>query len=316
MDGGLYVPERIPAFGSAELERLGGGSVNAAIAELWNGFFDGPITPWDLDFSVGRSWVRMNPIERKVILAEPWHNPEGEMEYFLRFLSERRNAPWAFWAKTAAKISILGSCLAIAGRNGTLGKREKADIACISGDFSGVLAAEYLKIMGFPVGTVVCCCNENNSVWELIHLGTLRTDGVCIPTRTKLADTVLPEGLEHFLWLLGGDRSAVDFAKAAYMGLSYTPSEEVLKALQRQIYVSVVSDNRMAFAAAGLLQTTRCLVSPYDALCYAGVQDYRAKSGQNRLCLVLSQRDPRLDAEVLADTLGISGKQIEAYLRR
>ena len=179
-----------------------------------------------------------------------------------------------------------------------------------------MLAAEYLKIMGFPVGTVVCCCNENNSVWELIHLGTLRTDGVCIPTRTKLADTVLPEGLEHFLWLLGGDRSAVDFAKAAYMGLSYTPSEEVLKALQRQIYVSVVSDNRMAFAAAGLLQTTRCLVSPYDALCYAGVQDYRAKSGQNRLCLVLSQRAPRLDAEVLADTLGISGKQIEAYLRR
>ena len=75
MDGGLYVPERIPAFGPAELERLGGGSVNAAIAELWNGFFDGPITPWDLDFSVGRSWVRMNPIERKVILAEPWHNP-------------------------------------------------------------------------------------------------------------------------------------------------------------------------------------------------------------------------------------------------
>ena len=62
--------------------------------------------------------------------------------------------------------------------------------------------------------------------------------------------------------------------------------------------------------------TTGCLVSPYDALCYAGVQDYRAKSGQNRMCLVLSQRDPALDATVLADALGIPGKQIEAYLRR
>ena len=110
--------------------------------------------------------------------------------------------------------------------------------------------------------------------------------------------------------------AAVDYAKAAYMGLSYTPSEELLKVLQREVYVSVVSDNRMAFAAAGVLQTTGCLVSPYDALCYAGVQDYRAKSGQNRMCLVLSQRDPALDATVLADALGIPGKQIEAYLRR
>lgn len=315
-DGGLYVPEGIPAYSRADLDRLGSGSVNAAISEIWNAFFDGELTPWDLDFSVGRSWVRLRPIERKMILAEPWHNPEGEMAYFLRFLSERRNAPWAFWAKTAAKISVLGSCLALAGRNGAIGKQEKADIACISGDLSGVLAGVYLKKMGFPVGTVVCCCNENNSVWELIHLGTLRTDGVCIPTRTRLADTVLPEGLEHFLWLLAGERSAVDYAKAAYMGLSYTPSEELLKVLQREVYVSVVSDNRMAFAAAGVLQTTGCLVSPYDALCYAGVQDYRAKSGQNRMCLVLSQRDPALDATVLADALGIPGKQIEAYLRR
>ena len=251
-----------------------------------------------------------------MILVECWHNPEEELGYFLRFLSERMGENWAFWAETAAKISVLGAALAKAAADGTLKMDEKADIACVSRDFSGVLAGLYLKRMGFPVGTVVCCCNENNSVWELIHLGTLRTDGVCIPTRTRLADTVLPEGLEHFLWPLGGERSAVDYAKAAYMGLSYTPSEELLKVLQREVYVSVVSDNRMAFAAAGVLQTTGCLVSPYDALCYAGVQDYRAKSGQNRMCLVLSQRDPALDATVLADALGIPGKQIEAYLRR
>lgn len=310
------MPESIPVLTKEEIGLLGQGTINGAVAELWNRFFDTPISGWDLDFSVGRNWLRLHPIARKETFAEGWHNPEEKMEYFLRFLSERRNAPWAIWAETAAKISVLGASLGKMQAQGALSREEKAVIACISGDFSGILAGLYLKRMGFPVGKLVCCCNENNGVWELIRLGTLRTDALSVATQTPRADTVLPEGLEHVLWLLGGKRAAMEYAKACYLGGSYCPPEDLLKMLQQEIYVSVVSDNRMTFTAAGIYQTTRCLVSPYDALCYAGVQDYRAKGGENRMCLVLSQWSPALDSETLAGALGITEKEINRLLGR
>lgn len=286
------------------------------MAKIWDLFFDSPITGWDLDFSVGRNWLRLHPLLQKTILAEGWHNPDGEMAYFLRFLSERRNAPWAIWAEIAAKISILGAALAKAGAEGVLKTGEKVDIACISGDFSGVLAGVYLKRMGFPVGKLICCCNENNSVWELVHLGTMRTDCVSVPTCTPRADTVLPEGLEHLLLLFGGVRSGMEYAKASYIGQNFAPSEELLQKIQKEIYVSVVSDSRMGLTAAGVLQTSGQLVSPYDALCYAGVQDYRAKGGEYRVCLMLSERSPGLEVSTLSDALGITVEELKAYLWR
>lgn len=265
---------------------------------------------------MSRNWVRLHSVQRKSILLECWHNPDGDLGYFLRFLSERFGRNAAFWASTAGKISVLAAGLGKMMVDASLKPEEKADLACISGDFSGVLAGLYLKRMGFPVEKVVCCCNENSSVWELVHLGSLRTDGVCAETKTPRADTVLPEGLEHLLFLLGGSRQAMAYAKASYAGQSFTPSEELLKALRQNLYVSVVSDSRMAFTAAGILQTAHCVISPYDAMCVAGVQDYRAKCGENRLCLLLSEWAPGLDAKTLADALGIPEKERNSWLGR
>lgn len=299
-----------------EIMDIGRQPSNMSIATIWNLYFDSAITGWDLDFSVGRNWVRLRQLQRRIILAEGWHNQEGDLAYFLRFLSERRGIPCGFWAETVAKISVLGSCLARVMADGKQGGREYADLACVSGDFSGILAGMYLKRMGFPIGKLVCCCNENNNVWELVHMGVMRTDGVCVPTQTPEADMVLPEGLEHLIFLLGGVRGAVDYARATYMGLNYEPGEELLKKMRQELYVSVVSDGRVSFAAAGIFQSTQSVVSIYDALCFAGVQDYWAKGGTNRMCLLLSQRSPALDPNVLAEALKISVKELIKNLGR
>ena len=195
-------------------------------------------------------------------------------------------------------------------------EQEETDLAVLSGDFSGVLAGVYLKQMGFPVGKIICCCNENNSPWELVHLGTLRTDGVTVTTKTPEADVWLPLGLEGVLCLLGGSAAAVEYARCAYMGSDYVPGEDLLKALRRLLYVSVVSDSRMLFTISGVLQTSDRLLSPYEALTYAGIQDYRAKGGENRLCLMLSEKSPALDDLVCAQALGKKPEEVRAILRR
>lgn len=283
------------------------------MANLLNLFWEEKLTGWDLDFSVGRRWVRLCGLERKAKFCQCWHAPEGRIDSLNNFLSGRLGISWGFWGETAARIAVLGM-----GLSRLLTQEEEApfDLAVVGGNFSAVFAGLCLKAMGFPVGKVIICCNENNSAWELVHLGALRTDGVTVTTKTPEADVWLPLGLEGVLCLLGGSAAAVEYARCAYMGSDYVPGEDLLKALRRLLYVSVVSDSRMLFTISGVLQTSDRLLSPYEALTYAGIQDYRAKGGENRLCLMLSEKSPALDDLVCAQALGKKPEEVRVILRR
>lgn len=310
------MPEQIPKFSREEILELGRLTENAAAAKLMALYLGERISSWDLDFSVGRRWVRRKELDRKNVLLESWHNPEGEIDYLFRFLSERLGKPLGFWGKTVVRMAAAGTMIAGMAAEKRMSWEEPAEFAVISGDFSGILAGMYLKAMGFPIGKLVCCCNENNSVWELVHLGQLRTDGICQQTLTPAADTLLPQGLEHLLCCLGGEKAALEYARCAYMGLSYAPDENLLAKLQTILFVGVVSRERLELTLTGVLKNYGCLISPYGAMAYAGAQDYRAKSGENRLCLMLSDRNPALDAQTLENLLGISHNAVRDYLNQ
>ena len=177
-----------------------------------------------------------------------------------------------------------------------------------------MLAGVYLKQMGFPVGKIICCCNENNSPWELVHLGQLRTDGVCEKTRTPLADVVLPMGMEHLLYCMGGPKPAVEYAKVSYMGLAYEPEQSLLRQMQRALFVGVTSESRLSLTLTGVLKNYDCLLSPYTAILYAGVQDYRSKAGENRRALLLSERSPEPDGDTISMLLDVPGATVREYL--
>ena len=300
------MPETVPKLSPEEIRRLGRLTENGAVAALLERYLGGGITAWDLDFSIGRRWVRARELDRKTVLGQCWYNPEGELRYILKFLSERLGEMCGFWAVTCVKLAVMGALLSRM-------EPEETDLAVLSGDFSGVLAGLYLKEMGFPVGKIICCCNENNSVWELVHLGQLRTDAVSEKTRTPLADVVLPLGLEHILYCLGGEKTAMDYAKFAYMGLTYAPEQSLLRRLQREMFVGVTSEGRLTLTLTGVLRNYGCLLSPYTAILYAGVQDYRSKAGENRRTLLLSERSPELETQTISELLNVPERKVREY---
>ena len=77
---------------------------------------------------------------------------------------------------------------------------------------------------------------------------------------------------------------------------------------------AILASKELELTLTGVLKNYGCLISPYGAMAYAGAQDYRAKSGENRLCLMLSDRNPALDAQTLETLLGFSHNAVRDYL--
>ena len=317
-DGGFYLPMRMPSFSSDEMRIWMEKPFNQCVAELLNLLFGTKLTGWDVDFSVGRYPVRLKEVRHRILLAETWHNPEWSFCRLERCLAEHLQgcqATPSSWISIGIRIAVLFGVFGELLRNGVIAPEDKLDISVVSGDFAAPVSAWYARSWGLPVGNIVCCCNENSEIWNLICHGYLRTDLVSIPTCTPLADVTLPEYLEHLIYHCGGIEEVEHFLDVCRHGNAYYPNEQTLSKLKDRLFISVTSNMRVKDTIPSVYKTHNYLISPYTALAYAGLLDYRAKKRESCHALILADFSPLCDCETVSAAMGIPVGKIREYMK-
>ena len=89
----------------------------------------------------------------------------------------------------------------------------------------------------------------------------------------------------------------------------------MLHRLRQGLYVTVTSDHRVLSMIPKICSTHRYILSPYSALAYAGLQDYRSRTGESRPALLLAEKSPLRDAQTVASALNISVEALEDYFK-
>lgn len=313
-DGGLFLPFRMPVFTEEELDGLLRRPFHQSIADILNLFFPIKLTGVDVEFAMGRRSVQLEGLGRRAFLAEAWHNPEGDYRFLERSLAKlmtKENGPVGNWARIAVRIAIW---FGVFGQLRQAGMGDKVDICVVSGDFSAPISAWYAKQWGLPIGKIVCCCNENSTLWDLFRYGQMRTDTVSVTTATPDGDIAIPTDLERLIYAYGGVPETLRYLERVRQGKPYHAPEEMLEKLRREFYVSVISNQRMLQTIPSVYHTHDHLLSPYGALAYAGLLDYRTVAEEPRYGLVLEEKSPVRDAETVAAALGVEASAVKNYL--
>ena len=184
--------------------------------------------------------------------------------------------------------------------------------------FPGLLPPQsshfYAKQWGLPVGKIICCCNENSGLWELLCHGQLRTDAASVRTAIPGADAALPEQLERLVFEAGGTAEVERYLEVCRRGGTYTPADALLADMSRAFRVSVVSSTRIGQTISSVYRTHNYVLSPAAALAYAGLMDARAKPGLGKNALLLAEKSPALDAAFTAAALRISESELKDFL--
>lgn len=313
-DGGLFLPFQMPHYTREDLLELGKLPFTARITQMLNSLCDTDLTQWDVDFCVERRPVRLVGLPQKIQLAQCWHNIQGSMEHLVRTLASRvrrdGRAESTDWLQIAVRISVLFALLT----EPEISRLGPVDVAFPAGQLYGPVSAVYAHSWGLPIGNILLCCNENGQLWELFHRGQLRTDAVSVATQTPDADVTLPVGLERLLYEAAGAREVARFLDCCRQGGVYAPGDEVLDQLRHGMFVSVVGAQRMEDTISGIWSMAGIVLSPYDALCHAGISDYRAKTGRNHPAVLFSEKSPLRDRLVTAAALGLPAEDLENAL--
>lgn len=320
LDGGLFVPFQMPVLSREEIIALKDKTFGQCVAEILNLFFSARLDGWDVDFCIGRYPVKLVPMSHRIMVAETWHNPDWDFARMVRNLFSRiygnddtQGVP-SNWACIAIRIATLFGLYGQLLQQGLTDPESVVDVAVTAGDFSAPMAVWYAREMGLPIGNIICSCNDNGSVWDLLHHGHIRTDTVAVPTNTPQCDVGVPSGLERLLYGCIGTSEASRFAEACHQGTIYAPEEENYLSIRKGMFAAVVSQKRMESVIRNVYHTNAYILDPYAALAYGGLQDYRTSVGETRTALLMTEQSPVCSSATVATAMGITAQQLKDRL--
>lgn len=303
-DQGMFVPFHLSKFSQEELAALKEHTFSETVARILNLFFSRQLSSWDIEFSIGRYPYRMEHLNQRVVIAELWHNTQNSYSHLvqsvyqkLTFMEKKKENP-PQWVKIATETAILFGMYGELQKNGI----ESFDIAVTADDFIYPISAWYARQMGLPINCIICGCSENSIVWDLLQRGVLNTD------------CKQPECLEHLIYGTLGLSYIEAYLKDCQTKTSFQLAVEDLHILNDGFFTTVVGKNRIDAVVCSIYRTNAYAADPVTAVSYGALQDYRARTGENRTTLLLSRYSPVSYAEQVASAIGCSQEKLKAMI--
>lgn len=203
-------------------------------------------------------------------------------------------------------------------RRGVIRMGDAVNFAVPTGNFGDILAGEYARQMGLPVGKLLCASNRNRVLADYLATGVYDRRREFFHTASPSMDILVSSNLERCLHLLsGGDCALVadQMGQLQRQGYYRTP-ESVMKAFRRDFFGGYASDEDCFRAIDGLYRETNYLMDPHTAVAYAVARAYRESTGDNRPMVVLATASPYKFAPDVLRALGQEDAQGFAALRR
>lgn len=310
-DGGRFIPFRLPHFSSEEITALSSKSFGQVVADLLNTFFSCQLTGWDVDFCVGRNAARLVEMNHRVIIAELWHNPSANYNYIVdslyrKIINSAVSCTPTDWSRIAVQIAVLFGLYAEMLKADMVISGQVVDISVPVDNFTAPMAAWYARSMGLPIGVIICTCEENCPVWDLIHRGTFNT--AAVDTDTQL-------GIERLVETVFGYGEVREYTEKCSAGQTYIIDDVLLDSLRNSIFCAVAGNKRSDSTINSVFRSNSYIIDPMTALCYGGLQDYRSRTGSNRTTLLLAERTPLDYTSQISEATGIPDTKLIDYVR-
>lgn len=308
-NGGLYIPFRMPKVSMDEIKDK---SFCACVADTLNLFFATHLTGKEIEFSIGRYPLRIRCVKQKILIAETWRNLDGSYGKMERRLAAKvcgcstNEVKIPSWLAIAIRIAVLFGIFSELLRENMITTEDCVDISVPSGNFRLPMAVWYGREMGLPIGNIVCACDQNSCVWDLLHLGEMRPAG----------DDPSVTELERLICANLGTDEAVRYKSVLEKGGVYTLQPDRTEMLGRSMFSASVSPERMYSMISNVYRTNSSILEPAAAISYGGLMDYRARAGENRAALLLSDENPAEHAQLICDAMNISEESLNDLLRK
>ncbi len=187
-------------------------------------------------------------------------------------------------------------------RGGKITFGDEVDFVVPTGNFGNILAGYFARIMGLPVGKLVCASNKNKILCDFIRTGVYDKRREFYRTDSPSMDILVSSNLERLLFLLseGDDSATAGLMKALNTDGVYKVSDELLAKLN-EVFCGYWCDDETCGSVLGkVYRETGYVCDPHTAVAYFAAEEFRRDYKRDCPLVVLSTASPfKFSAPVL-----------------
>jgi len=188
-----------------------------------------------------------------------------------------------------------------------------------TGNFGDILAGYLAKLLGLPVGMLICASNANNVLTDFIRTGTYDKRRPLLKTTSPSMDILVSSNLERLLYLMSGcDTTLVAelMRKLSSDGV-YTVPGQLQSAISKDFWAGCCDDAKASETICKVWNENHYLCDPHTAAGWAVAEEYVQQTGDTRPMVVLSTASPYKFPAAVLDAIGgdLSGDEFDQMER-
>ena len=196
---------------------------------------------------------------------------------------------------------------------------EEVNFSVPTGNFGDILAGYLAKMLGLPVGMLICASNANNVLTDFIRTGIYDKRRPLLKTTSPSMDILVSSNLERLLYLLSGcdTKLVADLMKKLNTEGIYTVPETIKASIDREFWSGCCDDAAAAAAIGKVWQEQGYLMDTHTAAGWVVAEDYVNQTGDKRPMVVLSTASPYKFPAAVLEAIGgdLSGDEFDQMER-
>ena len=197
---------------------------------------------------------------------------------------------------------------------GTIQMGDEVNFSVPTGNFGDILAGYIAKLLGLPVGMLICASNANNVLTDFIRSGIYDKRRDLLKTQSPSMDILVSSNLERLLYLMSQDTELVAslMAQLNENGV-YALPEHLKQAVQSEFWADCCSDEQAREVIGRVWSDNAYLCDPHTAAGWYAAEQYRKESGDNRPMVVLSTASPYKFPAAVLQALGADNNECDEF---
>lgn len=205
------------------------------------------------------------------------------------------------WGRLAPQIVYYISAYCDMVKSGVVEMGDKINVTVPTGNFGNILAAYIAKLMGLPIGKLVCASNSNNILTDFFNTGVYDRRRPFYTTISPSMDILISSNLERLLYLALGAPKCKELMEDLRDKGVFTVDSEVLATLAKD-FVGLHCSEEDTYATIGkYFKSYGYLCDPHTAVALNCADRYANDVDYTTPMLVASTASPyKFPAAVLS----------------
>jgi len=225
------------------------------------------------------------------------------------------------WGRLVPQIVYYVSAYCDMLTSGAIKADEKIDVCVPTGNFGNIFAGYIAKLMGLPIGKLICASNMNNVLTDFLRTGIYNRNRAFHATMSPSMDILISSNLERLLYVTLGPEKTAGYMKALADSGRYELSDEDRAAVCGDFIGYFTTEEETSATVKDCFENKNCLIDTHTAVaahaafCY--MNDYKT---ERKILVVSTASAYKFANDVLASLRGYKAEtdlkalsELEAY---